>query len=388
MVPRRAATPPSIPSSALSRISGAWSRQRHDHGLEIALDFAIQAAPDHPWIKEHPEWFDWRPDGTIKYAENPPKKYEDIVHLEFYGGALPGIWYAIRDVILYWVGLGVKTFRVDNPHTKPLPFWEWAIREIQDRHPDTIFLSEAFTRPKVMRRLAKIGFTQSYSYFTWRNTKAELTEYLTELTQDEPKEHMRPNFFVTTPDINPVFLQTSGRAGFRIRAVLAATLSPLWGVYSGFELCEATPIPGREEYLDSEKYEIKAWDWDRPGNIRADITRLNMIRRDNPAMWQFTNLEFHSAWNDQVLVYSKMTGTLDNAVLVALNLDPHTAQSCHFEVPLWRFGLGRRRHHLGRGSSHRAALRLDRQGPARLARPAAQSLCHLAPDPARTAALI
>lgn len=310
-----------------------------DHGLEIALDFAIQAAPDHPWIKEHPEWFDWRPDGSIKYAENPPKKYEDIVHLEFYDGALPGIWYEIRDVILYWVDQGVKTFRVDNPHTKPLPFWEWAIREIQDRHPDTIFLSEAFTRPKVMRRLAKIGFTQSYSYFTWRNTKAELTEYLTELTQDEPKEHMRPNFFVTTPDINPVFLQTSGRPGFRIRAVLAATLSPLWGVYSGFELCEATPVPGREEYLDSEKYEIKAWDWDRPGHIRADITRLNTLRRENPALWQFTNLEFHNAWNEQVLVYSKMTESRDNVIFVAVNLDPNQAQSCNFEVPLWRFGL-------------------------------------------------
>ncbi len=310
-----------------------------DFGLEIALDFAIQAAPDHPWIKQHPEWFDWRPDGSIKYAENPPKKYEDIVHLEFYGEALPGIWYAMRDVFLYWIDLGVKTFRVDNPHTKPLPFWEWVIREIQDRHPDTIFLSEAFTRPKVMRRLAKIGFTQSYSYFTWRNTKPELTEYLTELTQDEPKEHMRPNFFVNTPDINPVFLQTSGRPGFRIRAVLAATLSPLWGVYSGFELCEATPIPGREEYLDSEKYEIKAWDWDRPGNIRADITRLNMLRRENPALWQFTNLEFHNAWNDQVLVYSKMTESRDNVVFVAVNLDPRHPQSCNFEVPLWRFGL-------------------------------------------------
>ena len=310
-----------------------------DHGLEIALDLAIQAAPDHPWIAEHPEWFDWRPDGSIKYAENPPKKYEDIVHLEFYGDALPSIWYTMRDVFLYWIDLGVKTFRVDNPHTKPLPFWEWVIREIQDRHPDTIFLSEAFTRPKVMRRLAKIGFTQSYSYFTWRNTKAELTEYLVELTQDEPKEHMRPNFFVNTPDINPVFLQTSGRAGFRIRAALAATLSPLWGVYSGFELCEATAIPGREEYLDSEKYEIRAWDWNRPGNIRSDITRLNMLRRENPALWQFTNLEFHDAWNDQVLVYSKMTESRDNVIFVAVNLDPHHAQSCNFEVPLWRFGL-------------------------------------------------
>jgi starch synthase (maltosyl-transferring) len=311
----------------------------HGHGLEIALDFAIQSAPDHPWIREHPEWFDWRPDGTIKYAENPPKKYEDIVHIEFYDGALPSVWYEFRDSLLFWIDQGVKTFRVDNPHTKPLPFWEWVIREVQDRHPDTIFLSEAFTRPKVMARLAKIGFTQSYSYFTWRNTKPELTEYLTELTREEAKEHMRPNFFVNTPDINPVFLQTSGRPGFRIRAVLAATLSPLWGMYSGFELCEGTPLPGKEEYLDSEKYEIKAWDWDRPGNIRPDIELLNRVRRENPAMWQFTNLEFHPAWNDHVLVYSKMTTALDNAVLVAVNLDPHRAQGCQFELPLWRFGL-------------------------------------------------
>jgi len=311
----------------------------HEHGLEVALDFAIQASPDHPWIKAHPEWFDWRPDGTIKYAENPPKKYEDIVHVEFYDGALPSVWYELRDSLLFWIDKGVKTFRVDNPHTKPLPFWEWVIREVQDRHPDAIFLSEAFTRPKLMKRLAKIGFTQSYSYFTWRNTKAELTEYLTELTRDEPSEHMRPNFFVNTPDINPVFLQTSGRAGFRTRAVLAATLSPLWGVYSGFELCEATPVPGREEYLDSEKYEIKAWDWDRPGNIREDVARLNRIRRENPAMWDFTNLEFHPAWNDQVMVYSKVTPARDNAILVAINLDPHRAQGCHFELPLWRFGL-------------------------------------------------
>ena len=310
-----------------------------DHGLEIALDFAIQAAPDHPWISQHPEWFDWRPDGTIKYAENPPKKYEDIVHVEFYGGALPSVWHELRDTLLHWIDQGVKTFRVDNPHTKPLPFWEWVIREVQDRHPDAIFLSEAFTRPKLMKRLAKIGFTQSYSYFTWRNTKAELSAYLTELTRDEPSEHMRPNFFVNTPDINPLFLQTSGRAGFRTRAALAATLSPLWGVYSGFELCEASAIPGREEYLDSEKYEIKAWDWDRPGHIREDIARLNRIRRENPAMWDFTNLEFHNAGNEQVMVYSKITEARDNAVLVAVNLDPHRAQGTQFEVPLWRLGL-------------------------------------------------
>jgi starch synthase (maltosyl-transferring) len=313
----------------------------HDHGLELALDFAIQCSPDHPWLTQHPDWFDWRPDGSLKYAENPPKKYEDITNVDFYrDGALPELWVALRDVVLFWVDHGVKIFRVDNPHTKPLPFWEWLIGDVQAKHPDVVFLSEAFTRPKMMQRLAKIGFTQSYSYFTWRETKHELQSYLSELTREEPREHMRPNFFVNTPDINPYYLQTSGRAGFQVRAVLAATLSTLWGVYSGFELCEGTPLPGREEYLDSEKYEIKAWDWERPGHIRADIRLLNSVRRDNPALWSFTNLEFHQAWNDHVMVYSKMTPARDNAVLVAVNVDPHHAQGAAFEVPLWHFGLG------------------------------------------------
>ncbi len=311
----------------------------HAQGLEIALDFAIQCSPDHPWIKQHPDWFDWRPDGTIKYAENPPKKYEDIVNVHFYRDALPSIWYALRDLVLFWIDQGVKIFRVDNPHTKPVPFWEWLIRDVLDRHPDAIFLAEAFTRPKMMRQLAKIGFTQSYSYFTWRTTKAELTEYLTELTQDEPKEYMRPNFFVNTPDINPVLLQTSGRPGFQSRLVLAATLSTVYGIYNGFELCEGSPIPGKEEYLDSEKYEIKAWDYDRPGNIRDYVARLNQIRRENPALQEFTNLRFYNAWNDQVLLYGKMTAAKDNVILIAVDLDPHQPQTCQFEVPLWELAL-------------------------------------------------
>ncbi|HEX6142153.1 MAG TPA: maltotransferase domain-containing protein [Geminicoccaceae bacterium] len=311
----------------------------HDHGLEIAIDFAIQCAPDHPWITEHPEWFDWRPDGSIKYAENPPKKYEDIVNVHFYRDALPAIWYELRDIVLFWVDKGVKIFRVDNPHTKPVPFWEWMIREVLDRHPDVVFLAEAFTRPKMMRQLAKVGFTQSYSYFTWRNTKAELIEYLTELTQDEPKEYMRVNFFPNTPDINPVYLQTSGPPGFKIRLVLASTLSTVYGIYNGYELAEGRPIPGKEEYLDSEKYEIKAWDYDRPGNIRDYITRVNRIRRENPALHDFTNLRFQNAWNDNILVYGKMTGARDNIILIAVSLDPHAAQACHFEVPLWELGL-------------------------------------------------
>jgi len=302
-------------------------------GLEIAIDFAIQVSPDHPWIKECPEWFDWRPDGSIKFAENPPKKYEDIVNVHFYRGAFPALWHALRDVLLFWISQGVRMFRVDNPHTKPVPFWEWVIREIQEQHPDVIFLGEAFTRPKMMRKLAKVGFTQSYTYFTWRNTKAELTEYLTELTQSPSKEYLRPNLFVNTPDINPPFLQTGGRPAFQIRAVLAATLSSLWGMYSGFELCESTPVPGREEYLNSEKYEIKAWDWDRPGNIRDFIGRLNRIRRANPALHDFLNLRFHPAHDDRILLYGKATPSLDNVVWIAVNLDPHATREADIDLP-------------------------------------------------------
>lgn len=310
-----------------------------DHGLEIALDFAIQCSPDHPWIREHADWFDWRPDGTIKYAENPPKKYQDIVNVHFYRDAFPAVWYALRDIVLFWAERGVRIFRVDNPHTKPFPFWEWMIRDVQDKHPDIIFLAEAFTRPKVMKRLAKVGFTQSYSYFTWRNTKAELTEYLTELTTTECRDYMRPNFFVNTPDINPYYLQTSGRPGFRVRQVLAAGLGGNYGVYSGFELCEGRPVPGKEEYLDSEKYEIKAWDWDRPGNIRADIALMNRLRRNHPAMQDFTNLTFHNAWNDNILYFARSTPARDDYLLFAVNLDPHNGQGASFEVPLWEFGL-------------------------------------------------
>ena len=311
----------------------------HEHGLEIALDFAIQCAPDHPWIKDHPEWFDWRPDGTIKFAENPPKKYEDIVNVHFYRDALPSIWFALRDVVLHWAEQGVKIFRVDNPHTKPYPFWEWMIGEVQARYPDAIFLSEAFTRPKVMKRLAKLGFTQSYTYYTWRNTKAELTDYLMELTRSEAREYFRPNFFTNTPDINPVPLQTSGRPGFQSRLVLAATLAGNYGIYNGFELCEGTPIPGKEEYLDSEKYEIRAWDWNREGNIKDDVKLINRLRHEHAALQQFFNLNFYNAWNDEILYYGKMTDDRRNFLLFAVNLDPDNPQGAHFEVPLWEFGL-------------------------------------------------
>jgi len=309
------------------------------HDLDIALDFAIQCSPDHPWIREHPEWFDWRADGTIKYAENPPKKYEDIVNVHFYGASLPSLWLKLRDVVLFWVERGVTIFRVDNPHTKPLPFWEWLIEEVQARYPDVIFLSEAFTRPKMMKRLAKVGFTQSYTYFTWRNTKQELTDYLSELTAGDMPYVMRPNFFVNTPDINPTFLQTSGRAGYRTRAVLAASLSPSWGMYNGFEICEGAPLPGREEYLDSEKYQIRVWDFDRPGHIKDDIRFLNLIRREHPALQQLQGLRFYNAWNDNILYYARFTPDLSDFVLFAVNLDPHHAQGAPFEVPLWEFGL-------------------------------------------------
>jgi len=310
------------------------------HGMEIALDFAIQCAPDHPWLRQHPEWFAWRPDGSLRYAENPPKKYEDIVNVDFYAeGAVPGLWNALRDVVLFWIGEGVRIFRVDNPHTKPLPFWQWLIAEVQRQHPGAIFLAEAFTRPAMMRRLGKIGFTQSYTYFTWRNHKAELIEYMTELTATEMREYYRPHFFVNTPDINPVFLQRGGRPAFLIRAALAATLSGLWGLYSGFELCEATPLPGREEYHDSEKYQIRAWDWDRPGNIVAEIARLNRIRRENPALWSHLDVAFLDCPDPHLLCYRKATPARDNLLVIAVNLDPFGAHAGPLEVPLWELGL-------------------------------------------------
>jgi starch synthase (maltosyl-transferring) len=311
-----------------------------DIGLELALDFAIQCSPDHPWLRKHPDWFRWRPDGSIRFAENPPKKYEDIVNPDFYAdAALPGLWLALRNVVQFWVDQGVRIFRVDNPHTKPLPFWQWMIADICGRHPDVIFLSEAFTRPKLMYRLAKIGFTQSYTYFTWRNTKHEIIEYLTELNAPPVRDFFRPNFFVNTPDINPPFLQNSGRRGFLIRAALACTLSGLWGMYSGFELCEGTPLPGREEYLDSEKYQIRVRDSTAPGNIVAEISMLNRIRRAHPALQTHLGLTFYPAFNDQVLLYGKRTPGGRDMILVAVSLDPYNAQEAAIEIPLWEWGL-------------------------------------------------
>jgi starch synthase (maltosyl-transferring) len=308
-------------------------------GMEVALDLAIQCAPDHPWVREHPQWFRFRPDGTIKFAENPPKKYQDIVNVDFYNADREGLWNELRDIVLFWIAEGVRTFRVDNPHTKPLPFWEWLIREVKARHPEVIFLAEAFTRPKMMRALAKAGFSQSYTYFTWRNTKAELIEYLTELTQGPAKEYFRPNFFTNTPDILPLFLQQGGRPAFRIRLVLAATLSPAYGIYNGFELCENTPIPGREEYLHSEKYEYKVWDWDRPGHIKDDIRIVNRFRHDNPALRELLNLRFIDCADPAILAYAKATADRGNVVIVAVTLDPHAAHEGDLELPLAELGL-------------------------------------------------
>lgn len=311
-----------------------------DHGIELALDLAIQASPDHPWLKQRPGWFAWRPDGTIRYAENPPKKYEDIVNVDFYGpDAIPDLWTTLRDIVQLWVDQGVKLFRVDNPHTKPFPFWEWMIADIRTRHPDVVFLSEAFTRPKVMYRLAKVGFSQSYTYFTWRNTRHELESYMTELTSEAPKDFFRPHFFVNTHDINPDFLQNAPRSAYMIRAALAATLSGLWGVYNGFELCEGRPDVKRKEYADSEKYEIRAWDWDRPGNIIAEITMLNRIRTENAALHSHLGLTLLPSSNSNVMFYEKATAGRENVLFIAVNLDPYNYQESDVEVPLWRWNI-------------------------------------------------
>jgi starch synthase (maltosyl-transferring) len=310
-------------------------------GLEIALDFAIQCAPDHPWVKAHPEWFQHRPDGSIRHAENPPKKYEDIVNVDFFCAEREALWRALRDVVLFWCGEGVRIFRVDNPHTKPLPFWEWLLDEVWAQYPDTLFLAEAFTRPKLMHRLAKLGFSQSYTYFVWRETKSELIEYMEELVADPATQYFRPNFWVNTPDINPFYLHEGARAGFVIRAVLAATLSPNWGLYSGYELCEHTPLRNadgteREEYLDAEKYELKPRDFAAPGNIRAEIAKLNRICHDNPALAELANLSFHAAWNNRVLFYAKRAP--DNLLWIIVSLDAHGAQEAEVELPLEMLG--------------------------------------------------
>jgi len=308
-------------------------------GMEIALDFAINCSPDHPYVRQHPEWFYKRPDGTIKFAENPPKKYEDIYPLNFRSKSWRELWDEMTSIVFYWANRGIRIFRVDNPHTKPVPFWEYLISTVHERFPDVIFLSEAFTKPKMMKSLAKAGFTQSYTYFTWRHSKQELIDYFTELTQTNMREYFRGNLWPNTPDILPFALQDGGPPAFRIRAVLAATLSSLYGIYSGFELCEDAALPGREEYLDSEKYYWKARDWNAPGNIKPLITRLNRIRRENRALHFYDNLRFYQADNDAILFYGKMTPAADNIIFIAVNLDPDRMQSCFVHVPIQQLGL-------------------------------------------------
>ena len=309
-----------------------------DLGLEIALDYALQCSPDHPWVKEHPEWFFVRPDGSIRYAENPPKKYEDIYPLNFWCKDREAMWNACRDVLLFWAERGVRTFRVDNPHTKPFAFWEWVLREVHTAYPDVVFLSESFTRPNRMKALAKLGFNQSYTYFTWKNTAWELRDYFRELTSPPLTLYYRPNCFTNTPDILHEYLQHGGRPAFRVRLVLAATLAPLYGIYSGFELNESVPVrPGSEEYLDSEKYQLVTRDYNAPGNIKQDIARLNRIRRENPALQTLPNLEFVQSDFDGILAYRRYAP--GNELLVVVNLDPHLMHETVIDVPLDRLGI-------------------------------------------------
>jgi starch synthase (maltosyl-transferring) len=303
----------------------------HAVGMEVALDFAIQCSPDHPWLKEHPEWFKRRPDGSMKYAENPPKKYEDIVNVDFESKDAEGLYRALRDVVLFWVTQGVKIFRVDNPHTKPFRFWEWLIKEVQARDPDVLFLSEAFTRPKVMKGLAKLGFTQSYTYFTWRTERWEIEQYVTELAGYPEREFYRPNFFVSTPDILPFHLQRGEPWIFKTRLALAATLSSNYGIYNGFELLEHEPIPGREEYLNSEKYEVKSRDWDKPGNIKLYIAQINHIRRENLALQQTSAIRFLPVQDSSVIAYVKHSADQTNAVVTVIAL---TGDFKEFWLPL------------------------------------------------------
>lgn len=310
-----------------------------EHGLEMALDIAFQASPDHPYVKEHPEWFLKRPDGTIQYAENPPKKYQDIYPFHFEGPAWFDLWVELKSVFEFWIDQGVTIFRVDNPHTKPFPFWEWCISQLKREHPELIFLAEAFTRPKVMHRLAKLGYTQSYTYFTWRNTKQELTEYFTELAQEEGREYFRPNVWPNTPDILHEYLQFGGRPAFVARFVLASTMAASYGIYGpAFELHEHRPAkPGSEEYLDSEKYQIRDWNLDDPSSLRALITRVNRIRREHPALQRNATLAFHTIDNDQLIAYSKRAGR--DVLLMVVNLDSNNVQSGWLTLPLEQFGL-------------------------------------------------
>ena len=312
-------------------------------GMEVALDYALQCSPDHPWVRDHPEWFHRRPDGSIRYAENPPKKYQDIYPINFWPdepGAREALWDACKEILDFWIGHGVRIFRVDNPHTKPLAFWEWIIPSIQEDHPDVVFLAEAFTRPKMMAKLAEVGFSQSYTYYTWRTHKAELREYLEEICQGPTADYMRPNFWPNTPDILSGPLRDGPPAAFAMRLVMAATMVPSYGIYSGYELCENEPASdANEEYLHSEKYEIKRRDWGQPGSLAPLISRINDIRRRHPAFSELRNIRFHHSNNDQILAYSKATADRSDVVLTVVNLDPHNPQSDTLWLDLDELGM-------------------------------------------------
>ena len=310
------------------------------HGIEIALDIAFQCSPDHPYVKEHPQWFKWRPDGTVQYAENPPKKYQDILPINFENDDWQNLWKELKSVIDYWIDAGVKIFRVDNPHTKAFGFWQWAIGEIRAKHPEVIFLAEAFTRPRVMERLAKIGFNQSYTYFTWRNNPYEMREYMEELTKTPLRDYFRPNFWPNTPDILPPILTHGGEPAFIFRLILAATLSSNYGLYGPvYEFGLNTPYPGKEEYLDSEKYEIKNWDWFKDTRIKEIITRINKIRKDNPALQDTYNVHFADSGNPNILCYGKYDKASKNTIIVAVNMDPYNSQGGSVRIPLEQLGI-------------------------------------------------
>lgn len=310
------------------------------YGIEVAMDLALQCSPDHPHVKEHPEWFRWRPDGNIQCAENPPKKYEDIVPLHFETDQWQDLWDELKSIVFFWIDRGIRIFRVDNPHTKPFAFWQWLIRHVKDKHPDIIFLSEAFTRPKIMYRLAKLGFSQSYTYFAWRNTKQEIIQYINELSSSEIREYFRPNFWPNTPDILPEHLQYGGRNAFMMRLVLAATLSSNFGIYGpAFELAVNEALPGTEEYLNSEKFEIKVWDRNREGNLKDFIARVNKIRKENPALQETYNIKHYEADNENIFCYGKTSRDLSNIILIAVNLDAYHKHSARVKIPLTELGI-------------------------------------------------
>lgn len=315
-------------------------KKAKEHGLDIAMDLAFQCSPDHPYVTAHPEWFRWRPDGTIQYAQNPPKEYRDILPLNFETRHWQSLWEELKSIVVFWIEQGVRVFRVDNPHTKPFGFWEWLIGEIRRDRPDVILLAEAFTRRKIMQRLAKLGFNQSYTYFTWRNTKAELEQYIQELTRTELAEYFRPNFWPNTPDLLPPYLQSGGRAAFIIRLVLAATLSGSYGIYGpAFELCIDEAFPGTEEYLDSEKYEIKRWTWTKKGNIRSIVERVNRVRRRNASLQQTQNVEVCGVTNENMVCYVKTDDKKFNITVTVVSLDPRRKQSGEITLPLEILGL-------------------------------------------------